>query len=106
MDDTFALDVKKRIKALGPDQKVYLKSNYEYEIHSRHGISDDEINLIFDPKKIRRIYPNAAFENRIDIELNVSKSRAIKVIIQFDPTIKGTQQPGKVGIITAFVLIK
>ena len=102
--DLFTVQVKNRLAQIGPQNKVYLKSNYEYELFSRHNILDDEINLLFDPKKIQRIYPNIAFEERIDVEINISKKRLIKVIIQFDPFVNGVKQEGKVGIVTAFVL--
>ena len=98
----FERSVRQKLKAMGKENKLYLKEKYEYEIFQRHGIQDEEINLFFDMKKVTRITPNIAFDERIDAEINVSKTRKIKVIFQFDPIMKGQKQIGKVGIITAF----
>ena len=98
----FERSVRQKLKAMGVENKLYLKEKYEYEIFQRHGIEDEEINLLFDMKKITRITQNIAFDERIDAEIDVSKTRKIKVILQFDPIMKGQKQIGKVGIITAF----
>lgn len=98
----FERRIRQQLKRSGIESKVYLKERYEYEILHKHNPTDEEINLLFDMKKIMRITPNIAFDERIDAEIDVSKLKKIKVIFQFDPTIKGEKKIGKVGIITAF----
>lgn len=101
--DVFERKVRVKLKGLTPDDKVYLKKNYAYEIFTKHHLSDDDINGLFDPKGIIRISPNVAFpETRIDAEINVAKNKALKIIFLFDPVIQGKKLEGKIGIITAF----
>ena len=97
----FERKIRARLRKLLPEDKVYLKKNYEYEIFSKHSINQEEINLLFDMKKIERIYPNMAFENRIDAEIAVNKTKRIKVIFIFSPKIED-KILGKIGIVTAF----
>lgn len=98
----FERTVRQQLKSVNPQDKLYLKERYEYEIFHRHGVSDDEIKMLFDMKKITRITPNFAFNERIDAEIDVSKMKRIKIVFQFDPWLKGKKQEGRVGIITAF----
>ncbi len=100
--DLFEKEVRNKLKFLSEDDKIYLKKNYIYELFQKHKIFDHEINAIFDPKKAIAIYPNAAFAERIDIEVVPAKGRTLKVIIQFDPFVRGLKMNGKLGIITAF----
>ncbi|MBI5393514.1 hypothetical protein HZA96_06620 [Candidatus Woesearchaeota archaeon] len=100
--DIFEKEVRNRLRNLDNNMKVYLKKNYKYEVFEKHNITDDEINFIFDMKKITKIYPNAAFPERVDIIINATKGKTIKVIIQFGPILKEEKLLGKVGIITAF----
>ena len=97
--------MRERLKKLSSEHKVYLKKNYAYELFNKHGIHDEEINFLFDPKKILRISPNLAFPHeRIDAEINAGKKRTIKIIFVFDPMVEGKKLPDKVGIITAFTI--
>lgn len=100
----FERSVRKKLKEFGPANRIYLKKNYSYEIFGKHNLTDDEINVLFDMKKIIAIYHNLAFEERIDAEIQISKIKKIKVIFQFEPFVNGKKQEGKVGIITAFSL--
>lgn len=103
MDAKFQNEIKQKLKSLGPDNKIFLKKNYTSEVFTKHGITEREIDFIFDNKKIIDIYPNIAFpDERVDIEISYSKNKQIKVIIQFDPVLAGKKQEGKVGIVTAF----
>ncbi len=87
------------------DNRIYLKKNYHHEIFERHGVTEQEIDFLFDKKKRIKITQNTAFhEERIDAEINAGKGRKIKIIFMFDPTVQGKEQKGKVGIITAFTL--
>ena len=78
--DIFEKEVRSRLKNYNETNKVYLKKNYQYELFQKHNISDDEINFIFDMKKIIVIYPNAAFSERIDIIINSTKGRRPQLI--------------------------
>ena len=98
----FEREVRQKLKAYGQENKVYLKERYEHEIFHKHNIQDEEINLLFDLKKVSKISRNIAFEERINAEIDISKTKRIRVIFQFDPILKGEKQIGKVGIITAF----
>lgn len=100
----FEREIRQRLKEHSSEDKIYLKKNYLYEIFTRHTIRDDEVNYLFDMKKIITIYPNLAFSERIDAEINADKNRRIKIIFQFDPFVQGKKLTGKVGIITAFVI--
>ena len=53
-------------------------------------------------KKIIEIYPNMAFEERIDAIINADKNKKIKIIFQFDPILNKEKLKSKVGIVTAF----
>ena len=98
----FEIEVRQKLKAYGQENKIYLKERYEHEIFHKHNIQDEEINLLFDMKKVAKISKNIAFEERINAEIDISKTKKIKIIFQFDPMVKGEKQIGKVGIITAF----
>ena len=100
----FERQVRQRLKSIGMENKIYLKENPQYEIFQKHNLTDEEINLLFDMKKISRITANIAFDERINAEIDISKTKKIKIIFQFDPIIKGEKKVGKVGIITAFVI--
>jgi len=103
MDD-FERQVRQRLKKLGFENKVYLKKNYDHEIFTKHDIGDDEINYLFDMKKIIKIYPdNLAFPGeRIIADINASKNKKFSIIFQFDPNLNEKKLKGKVGIITAY----
>lgn len=100
--DNLERDVRQRLKERGTENKIYLKKRYQYEIFSKHSLSDEEINLLFDMKKVTKISQNRAFDERIDVEVSINKNRKIRIIFQFDPVIQGKKYIGKVGIITAF----
>ncbi len=100
--DNFEHYVRQRLKELGTENKIYLKKRYQYEIFSKHSLSDEEIKLLFDMKKITKISQNRAFDERIDAEVSISKNRKIRIIFQFDPLIQGKKHSGKVGIVSAF----
>ncbi|KHO49683.1 MAG: hypothetical protein QT02_C0004G0066 [archaeon GW2011_AR9] len=102
--DEFERVVRIRLKTYTPVDKIYLKKNYVYEIFDKHNLQDSEIDLLFDMKRIIRIYPNLAFNDRIDAEINIAKNRKIKVIFIFDPVINGKIIQRKMGIITAFLI--
>lgn len=98
----FERQVRQKLKAYGQENKIYLKERYEHEIFHKHNIQDEEINLLFDMKKVTKINKSIAFEERINAEIDISKTKKLKIIFQFDPLIKGQKLIGKVGIITAF----
>lgn len=98
----FEREVRQKLKMYGQENKIYLKERYEHEIFHKHNIQDEEIRLLFNMKKVTKINKNIAFEERINAEIDISKTKKIKVIFQFDPIVKGEKQIGKVGIITAF----
>lgn len=100
--DNFERDVRQRLKERGTENKIYIKKRYQYEVFSKHTLSDEEINILFDMKKVIKISRNRAFDERIDAEVSISKNRKIKIIFQFDPIIQGKKHIGKVGIVTAF----
>jgi len=101
--DEFERKVRQRLKELGPENKVFLKERYEHELFSKHGLEDQEINCLFDMKKLMRVYPDDAFpETRIIGEINLSKKKKFEVIFMFDPILKGKVLKGKVGIVTAY----
>lgn len=102
--DNLERDVRQRLKERGTENKIYLKKRYQYEIFSKHALSDEEINLLFDMKKVTKISQNRAFDERIDVEVSINKNRKIRIIFQFDPVIQGKKYVGKVGIITAFLI--
>ncbi len=102
--DAFEKNVRNKLRSLSEKDKIYLKKNYRYEVFQKHNITDDEISFIFDQKKIIKIHPNTAFSERVDVEVNVSKGKTIKVIIQFDPILNGEKLSGKLGVITAFMI--
>lgn len=98
----FEREVRQKLKMYGQENKIYLKERYEHEIFHKHNIQDEEINLLFDLKKVMKISPHTSFDDRIQAEIDVTKIKKIKVIFQFDPIVKGQKLIGKVGIITAF----
>ena len=101
--EEFERKIRQKLKASGPDNKIYLKKDYAYEIFSKHNIRDYEVDFLFDMKKIIKIYQNLAFpEERMDAEINARKNRKIKIIFMFDPIVKGKKLKDKVGIITVF----
>lgn len=103
--NSFERNVREQLKQLNSEHKVYLKKNYAYEIFNKHAISDEEVDFLFDMKRVIQISPNIAFPHeRIDAEINSGKNRKIKIIFTFDPVVKGEKLKGKVGIITAFSL--
>ena len=55
-------------------------------------------------KRIIRIYPNIAFADRIDADVQAGKTKKIKIVFIFNPLVKEKVLSGKVGIITAFSL--
>ncbi len=81
-----------------------MKKNYQYELFERHNLSDEDINSIFDAKKILKLSVNVAFDDRIDAEVQIRKDEKIKVIFIFDPFVSSKKIEGKLGIITAFRL--
>ena len=103
--EEFERKIRQKLKSIGPDNKVYLKDNYAYEIFSKHNVKDYEVDYLFDMKKIIKIYQNLAFpEERMDAEINAGKNRKIKIIFMFDPLVKGKRLKNKIGIITAFTI--
>ena len=99
----FERKIRLKLKDMGPDDKVYLKENYIYEIFTKHNVKDHEVDDIFDMKKVVAITQNSAFpEERVDARINTGKNRKIKIIFSFDPVYKGKKLKDKVGIITAF----
>ena len=101
----FERKIRQKLKNIGPDNKIYLKKNYAYEIFSKHNVKDYEVDYLFDMKKIITISQNLAFpEERMDAEINARKNRKIKIIFMFDPIVKGKRLKDKIGIITAFTI--
>lgn len=98
----FVASIKERLSKFRSEDKEYLKTNYNYEIFQKHSITDEEVNFLFDKKKIIKIYPDIAFSDRIDVEINAAKGRTIKIIFTFEPEKDGKKLKGKIGIITAF----
>ncbi len=103
--EEFERKIRQKLKNIGPDNKVYLKKNYAYEIFSKHNVNDYEVDYLFDMKKIIAITQNLAFpEERMDAEINAGKNRKLKIIFMFNPVFKGKRLKDKVGIITAFLI--
>ncbi len=102
--DSFEREVRRKLKSLSSVDKIYLKKNYQYEVFGKHNLSDEEINLIFDPQHLISISPNLSSPDRIDVLVQTQKQRRLKIIIQFDPIIGDKQHQSKVGIITAFFI--
>ena len=101
--EEFERKIRQKLKSIGPDNKIYLKDNYAYEIFSKHNVKDYEVDYLFDMKKIIAISQNLAFpEERMDAEINAGKNRKLKIIFMFDPMYKRKKLKDKVGIITAF----
>ena len=100
--DYFEQEARRKLKSLSSADKIYLKKNYIQEIMVKHQVSDELIDLIFNPKKIIGIHQNIAYADRIDILIQMEKNKRLKVIIQLDPSVGNQKCFGKVGIITAF----
>ena len=101
--EEFEKKIRQKLKNIDPDNKIYLKKNYAYEIFSKHNVKDYEVDYLFEMEKIIVISQNLAFpEQRIDAEINAGKNRKIKIIFMLDPIVKGKKLKDKVGIITAF----
>ncbi|MBN2423013.1 hypothetical protein JXB41_07340 [Candidatus Woesearchaeota archaeon] len=91
--------IRQQLKKYTPEDKVYLKKDYKYSVLDKHNISDEEVNLLFNPKKIVRIYQNVAFpEERYNAVLDCGKDKQITVIFMFKPSLKGTILKDNVGI--------
>ena len=102
--DPFEQQIRKKLTKYTSEEKIFLKKNYIYEIFTKHGIQEFEIDYLFDAKRILRIYPNIAFPERIDAEINAGKNHRLKIIFMFDPVVQGQRLQNKIGIITAFKL--
>lgn len=68
----FERQVRQKLRAYGQENKIYLKERYEHEIFHKHNIQDEEINLLFDMKKVTKISKSIAFEERINAEIDIS----------------------------------
>ncbi|HLC70577.1 MAG TPA: hypothetical protein VJI32_01130 [Candidatus Nanoarchaeia archaeon] len=102
--DSFEQEIRGKLKLYTSADKMYLKKNYQHEIFTKHGVSDEEINFIFNSARIISIFPNLSFGDRIDITVQTQKHKKLKVIIQFNPFANQQTNIGKVGIITAFFI--
>ena len=67
-------------------------------------MTDEDINALFDHRKIMKLYKNVAFEERIDAEVQIRKNDKIKIIFVFDPLVSNRKIEGTIGIVTAFRL--
>ncbi|MBI2668911.1 hypothetical protein HYX14_03650 [Candidatus Woesearchaeota archaeon] len=102
--NSFEQNIRQKLKNYNSEEKIFLKKNYVYEIFIKHGIQEFEVDYLFDAKRILKIYPDVAFSDRIDAEINAGKDRRLKIIFMFDPFLQGQKHLGKVGIVTVFKL--
>ena len=79
----------------------FLGKEYKYSVLNKQGITKDEIDYLFDPKKIIKIHSNIAFpDERHNAIIDCGKNCRL-TIFTFYPFIKG-KKLNKVGIVTAF----